>query len=132
MGQRRCSIFGGSSGGNWRGGDLCRRQAVGDEQRERTQSVWRLGSSGHPDRGRLGIRVGIFFVQNRKGRQSVDSVWHGDESHEKTVGRYVEVRKSHGPARPIGGCCCVEASLSVATSPLTFHTTFEQVKCLGI
>src|SRR5262249_51920275 len=87
---------------------------VGEEQRERAQSVLRLGSSGHPDRGRLGIRVGIWFVQNRQGRQRVGSVWQAAEGHEKAGRRNLEVRKSHGPARPIGFCCCVEASLSVA------------------
>src|SRR5262249_37725771 len=51
----------------------------------RALSMLRLGGSGHPDRGILGIRVGIWFVQNRKGRQRIDSVWQGDEGHEKTV-----------------------------------------------
>ena len=32
----------------------------------------------------------------------------------RTVRRNAEVRKSHGSARPVGICCCVEASLSVA------------------
>src|SRR5215469_9167449 len=117
MGQRRRSISRGSSGGDWRCGDLCRRQAVGDEQRERAQSVLRHGDSGYRDRGRLGIRGGIFFGQERKGRQSVDFLWQGDEGHEKTARRNVEVCKSHESARPVGICCCVEASLSVATSP---------------
>src|SRR5215471_15472294 len=98
MGQRGHSISGGSSGGNWRGGDLCRRQAVGGKQRERTLSVLRLGDSGHPDRRRLGIRVGIWFVQNRQGRQRIESVWQAVEGHEKAGRRDLEVRKSYGPA----------------------------------
>src|SRR5215831_21007815 len=100
--------------GNWRRSDLFRRQAVGDEQRERTQSVWRLGDPGHSDRWRLGIRVGIFFVQGRRpGGQNFDSIRQAAEGHEKTVRRNVEVRKSHGPARYISICGCVEASLSI-------------------
>src|SRR5215469_8830142 len=58
--------------------------------------------------GRERIRVGIWFGENCKGRQSVDSVRQGDEGHEKTVRRNVEVRQSHGSARPVGICGCVE------------------------